>query len=63
VQRNQLAIARIGASPRGLFHQGQFRFHAAGGPGVAIRFERDGSKTTALTVSDPDLVVRARKNV
>jgi hypothetical protein len=61
LQRNQLMIARVGAAARGLLHQGQFRFHAIGGPGVAIRFEREGSKTTALTVSDPDLVVRARR--
>jgi hypothetical protein len=55
-------ITRAGATARTLYHQGQFTFHAAGGPGVAIRFERDGNKTTALTVSDPDLVVRARRN-
>ena len=61
-QRNQLMMARTGAPARGLFHQGQFRFHAAGGPGVAIRFEREGNTTTALTVSDPDVVVRARRN-
>jgi hypothetical protein len=61
-QRNQLMLTRTGAAARGLFHQGQFRFLAAGGPSVAIRFERDGNKTTALTVSDPDLVVRARKS-
>jgi hypothetical protein len=62
IDRNNLMIARVGATARGLLHQGQFRFHAIGGPGVAIRFERDGNKTTALTVSDPDLVVRARRN-
>src|SRR3989442_1421771 len=60
-QRNSLMIARAGATPRGLSHQGQFRFLPAGAPTVAIRFERDGEKTTALTVSDPDLIVRARK--
>jgi hypothetical protein len=32
-------IARIGVVARALFHQGQFRFHAAGAEGVAIRFE------------------------
>jgi hypothetical protein len=61
LDRNSLMIARVGATPRGLVHQGQFSFHAAGAPGVAIRFQSDGGKTTALTVSDPDLVVRARR--
>jgi hypothetical protein len=28
---------------------------------VRIRFERDGGTIVALTVSDPDLIVRARK--
>jgi hypothetical protein len=56
-----LMMARAGASQRGLFHQGQFRFHAAGAEGVAIRFERDGAQTIALTVADPDVVVRAKK--
>jgi hypothetical protein len=61
LDRDHLMIARVGATPRGLVHQGQFSFHAAGAPGVAIRFQRDGDKATALTVSDPDLVVRARR--
>ena len=60
-ERNQLVITRVGATPRNVFHQGQFAFHAAGAPSVKIRFERDGAKVVALTVSDPDLVVRARR--
>ena len=29
---------------------------------MRIRFEREGTKVTALTVSDPDLIVRGRKS-
>jgi hypothetical protein len=61
IERNALMMARVGATARGLFHQGQFRFHAAGGESVAIRFEREGGRALALTISDPDLVVRARR--
>jgi hypothetical protein len=60
-QRDALMMARVGAPARGLFHQGQFRFHAAGGPGVVIRFEREGDTTVAVTIHDPDPVVRARR--
>ena len=57
----QLSIARAGAIERTLFHQGQLAFHAAGGPGTTIRFERDGERIAALTVHDPDFVVRAHR--
>jgi len=60
-ERNQLAMTRVGATQRNIYHQGQFAFHAAGAPSVKIRFERDGAKVVALTVFDPDLVVRARR--
>jgi len=62
IDKNQLMIVRAGATERTLFHQGDFSFHAAGAPGVKIRFEREAAKTTALTVWDPDLVVRARRS-
>ena len=61
-QNGQLTIARAGAIERTLFHQGQLSFHAAGGPGTTIRFERDGERIAALTVHDPDPVVRARRS-
>ena len=60
-QRTQLMIARVGAVARGLLHQGQFAFHVVGGESVRIRFEREAARAVALTISDPDLVVRARK--
>jgi hypothetical protein len=62
-QRNALMIARVGTVARALFHQGQFAFHAAGAEGVRIRFERDGSATIALTIANPDVIVRATKEV
>ena len=61
-QNNQLTIARVGAVERTLFHQGELAFHAAGGPGTTIRFERDETRIVALTVHDPDPVVRARRS-
>jgi len=57
----QVAIERVGATPRNLLHLGDLAFHPAGAPQVRIRFERDGGKIAALTVSDPDVIVRARK--
>jgi len=61
LQKNQLMIARVGAMDRGIFHQGQLAFHAAGGPSTIIRFERDGDRVVALTLNDPDPVVRAKR--
>jgi hypothetical protein len=61
LQQNALMMARVGAPARGLYHQGGFRFHAAGAEGVSIRFERDGTKTAAVTIANPDPVVRAVK--
>ena len=62
VDKNQLLINRPGGTERPLYHQGEFAFHAAGAPGVKIRFEREGTKVTALTVWDPDIVVRAKRS-
>jgi hypothetical protein len=61
IERNALMMARTGTPARGLFHQGQFRFHAAGAESAAIRFEREGERAIAVTIADPDVVVRARK--
>jgi len=57
----EVAIVRAGATSRNFLHQGQLEFVPPGAPAVRIRFEREGTKVTALTVSDPDLIVRARK--
>jgi hypothetical protein len=58
---NQVGIVRVGATERFLTHLGSLAFHPPGAPAVRIRFEREGTKVVALTLSDPDLVVRARK--
>ena len=60
-QQNALGINRPGATWRGLLHLGGLAFHPVGAPAVRVRFEREGSKVVALTLSDPDLIVRARK--
>ena len=56
-----LMLTRAGATARGIRHLGRLEFAPAGAPAVRIRFERDGAKIVALTVSDPDVVVRAKK--
>ena len=61
LQKNQLMLGRVGAMDRAVYHQGQLAFHAAGGPGTIIRFEREGDRIVALTIHDPDPVVRARR--
>jgi hypothetical protein len=58
---NQVGIVRAGAAERFLTHLASLAFHPPGAPAVRIRFEREGTKIVALTVSDPDLVVRARR--
>jgi hypothetical protein len=59
--KNGLMIARVGAVERGLYHQGQHAFHAAGGPGTTIRFTREGDRIVSMTIHDPDPVVVARR--
>ena len=57
----QVAIERVGAAPRNCMHLGDLAFHPVGAPQVRVRFEREAGKITALTIMDPDLIVRARK--
>ncbi len=57
----QMSIVRAGAVARNLRHLGNLEFAPPGAPAVRIRFEREGDAIVALTVNDPDLVVRARK--
>lgn len=56
-----VSIERAGAVSRGILHVGDLAFYPVGAPQVRIRFEREGGKIVALSVSDPDPVVRARK--
>ena len=53
IQQNALMMARGGVGARGLFHRGQLAFHAAGAESAMIRFEREGSKTVAVTIPIP----------
>ena len=57
----QVSLVRAGATPRFLRHLGRLEFVPPGAPAVRIRFEREGDRIVAFTVSDPDEVVRARK--
>jgi hypothetical protein len=59
VQKSALMIARVGVAARGLLHKGAFAFHPVGAESVVVRFERDEKRTVALSISDPDPVVRA----
>jgi hypothetical protein len=58
-----LMLTRAGATARAIRHVGRLEFAPAGAPAVRIRFERDGAKIIALTVSDPDVIVRAKKTM
>jgi hypothetical protein len=60
-RQNQLGIVRAGATRRNLFHLGGLSFHPAGAAGVRIQFHRDGNSVSGLTVTDGDLVLKARK--
>jgi hypothetical protein len=54
-------LERSGGAKRPLEHLGGLEFHPAGAPAVRIRFERVGGRIVALTVHDPDLVLRAAR--
>jgi len=58
---NQVSLVRAGAAARFLRHMGRLEFAPPGAPAVRIRFERDGDRIVALTIADPDVVVRAKK--
>jgi hypothetical protein len=58
-----LMLTRAGATARAIRHLGRLEFAPAGAPEVRIRFERDGAKIVALTVSDPDVVVRGKRTM
>lgn len=62
VERNQLGIARIGATRRGLVHLGGLEFHPVGAPAVRLRFAREGALVTALNVQDGDAILRAPRD-
>jgi len=57
--QGQVTWARRGAMGRPLFHLGERAFYPAGAPSVRIRFAEDSG--TVMTVSDPELVLTARR--
>jgi hypothetical protein len=57
----QVSLVRAGATARFLRHVGRLEFAPPGAPTVRVRFERDGAKIVALTIADPDIVVRATR--
>jgi hypothetical protein len=58
VTQNTLGITRAGATRLRLTHLGNLEFAPSGAPTVRIKFERVDARR-ALSVFDPDLVVRA----
>ncbi len=48
-------------TPRRLFYQGKNEFHPAGAPAVRIRFDFKNDRASALTVSDPEPILTARR--
>jgi hypothetical protein len=61
VGRMGLTLERSGRSPLRLFHLGDLAFHPPGVPAARIRFERAGDRIVAVTVHDPELVLRATR--
>jgi hypothetical protein len=57
----QVSLVRAGATARFLRHLGRLEFAPPGAPAVRIRFEREGARVVALTIADPDIVVRAAR--
>ena len=54
---NQVQFKRAGSDARRLFHIGELAFYPAGANAVRIRFDGKG----ALTVADPDVILRAQR--
>ena len=48
-------------TPRRLFYQGKNEFHPAGAPAVRIRFDVEDDRASALTISDPEPILTARR--
>lgn len=61
VDKDQLGIARLGATRRFLNHTGTLVFFPSGVPSVKIAFARAAGKATQLTIADPEVVLTARR--
>jgi hypothetical protein len=57
--KGQLTITKAGEGGRALHSRGEHRFFPAGVPSIEIRFEIEGERARALSIHDPELVVRA----
>jgi hypothetical protein len=60
MKTDQFTWTRKGTMGRPLYHLGKREFYPAGAPDVRIRFTEDGN-TIAMTVSDGDMTVTARR--
>jgi hypothetical protein len=62
VRNGGLGIERPGKARRFLFPAGQaLTYFPSGVPSVRIAFLRDGARVTGLTIADPDVYLRARR--
>lgn len=62
VQNGRLGIARRGRTRRSLFPAGQaLTYFPSGVPSVRIAFIREGTQVAVLTIADPDVYIRARR--
>jgi len=61
IGRMGLTFERAGRSALRLFHLGGLEFHPPAVPGVRIRFERATEHIVAVTVHDPEVVLRATR--
>jgi hypothetical protein len=61
VEGGSVRFKRAGGTQRFLIHLGDQAFHPAGAPNVRVRFAASRDAGVELTVSDPDVVLRARR--
>lgn len=60
-KKDNLWFEKEGEASRGLLYRGANEFHPAGAPGVRFRFTVEAEATAAASISDHDLVIRARR--
>ncbi len=57
----QLAIQRLGGTPRPLAHLGGHAFHPMGAPEVRVAFTMEGERATGLAITSPAPVLTATR--
>jgi hypothetical protein len=60
-RREFLTLMRIGAGSVNLQHRGALAFSTSGSDFVRIVFQRTADRVDAMTIADPDLVLRAMR--